>query len=66
MQVSVVYDGPIPAPIRQGNRVGTLHVTAPGVEAIDIPLLAGQSVAEKGFFGRTLAAVAHYVDRLVN
>ncbi len=46
---------PLQAPITAGDMVGTLIVTAPGSPAINLPLLAGADVAEKGFFARAAA-----------
>lgn len=57
MKVSVRYQSPIPAPIKAGQRVGTLIVEAPGFETIEAPLLAGQDVGQLGMFGRLGAAL---------
>ena len=46
---------PLQAPIMAGDTVGALIVTAPGSPAIELPLLAGADVAEKGFFARAAA-----------
>lgn len=59
MQVSVRYDGPIPAPIKKGDVVGKLTVTAPGIEPINLPLVAGADVPQLGMFGRAAAALSH-------
>jgi len=61
VKVSVVYDEPIPAPIKEGQQVGTLKMEAPGLAAIEVPLVATASVAKIGFFGRISAALAHFV-----
>ena len=47
LQVKVVYDGPIPAPITKGDRIATLQVTAPGMPAEEAPLVAGADVPER-------------------
>jgi serine-type D-Ala-D-Ala carboxypeptidase (penicillin-binding protein 5/6) len=65
LQVKVVYDGPIPAPITKGDRIATLQVTAPGMPAEEAPLVAGADVPEKGFFGRAFAALGTWVGHLV-
>jgi serine-type D-Ala-D-Ala carboxypeptidase (penicillin-binding protein 5/6) len=44
MKVSVRYNGPIAAPIRQGQTVATLVVTAPGMAPQSIPLKATAAV----------------------
>ncbi len=61
MKVTVVYDGPVPAPIGAGDRLAVLRVTAPGAETVEVPLLAGGSVEKLGLFGRLLAALKHLV-----
>jgi len=50
-------DGPVPAPISAGDRIGTLVVTVPGVAPLERPLLAGADVPELGLFGRVFAAL---------
>lgn len=66
MKVTVVSDQPIPAPIEKGARIGSLLITAPGVESVELPLVAGDSVPRKGFFGRIVASVGHRVGSLWN
>lgn len=61
MQVAVVYDGPVPAPVAEGDEVARLVITAPGIEAHVFPLYAAASVAEAGVIGRVWAALAHFV-----
>ncbi len=59
MKVTVKFEGPIPAPITKGDKIAALVVSAPGVEAIEIPLLAGGDVGQLGLFGRLGAALTH-------
>ena len=59
MVVSAVYDGPVAAPVKQGDRIATLRVSLPNGENMDYPLLAGADVEELGLFGRMLAAAQH-------
>jgi D-alanyl-D-alanine carboxypeptidase (penicillin-binding protein 5/6) len=65
MKVSVAYDGPIPAPITEGDRLAVLKISAPGVETVEVPLVAGNSVEKLGFFGRLFAAVKHLVQEQI-
>ena len=57
MEVKIVADGPIAAPVEQGARVATLVVSAPDVETRQWPLLAGASVDSLSGFGRIGAAI---------
>jgi D-alanyl-D-alanine carboxypeptidase (penicillin-binding protein 5/6) len=61
MKASVVYDGPVPAPVVQGSRIGKLVVTAPGVETVEVPLVAQADVPRLGFAGRIAATVGHLI-----
>ncbi|MCR6632150.1 MAG: D-alanyl-D-alanine carboxypeptidase [Magnetospirillum sp.] len=59
MKVTAVYDGPIAAPIRKGQPVGKLVIAAPGINTVELPLLAGADVEKLGFMGRMTAALKH-------
>jgi serine-type D-Ala-D-Ala carboxypeptidase (penicillin-binding protein 5/6) len=61
MTVSLVYEGPLMAPIEAGQEVGRLIVEAPGYEAQDYPLYASETVGRKGMMGRIGAALAHMI-----
>jgi len=61
MKVSVVYEGPIPAPIKAGSQLATLKVTAPEMEDVNIPLYAATDVEQLGVFGKVGAAVEYLV-----
>jgi D-alanyl-D-alanine carboxypeptidase (penicillin-binding protein 5/6) len=51
----IVYDGPIKAPIRKGDQVAVLRVTAADTAATnDIPLFAGEDVGQSNFAMRGL------------
>ena len=56
VRARIVYQGPIKAPIAQGQHVADLVVTAGGVEQ-RMPLVAEKAVGEAGFFGRILAGL---------
>jgi D-alanyl-D-alanine carboxypeptidase (penicillin-binding protein 5/6) len=60
LKVVVSYTGPVPAPIKKGDKIGELQASTPDVPAVSIPLKAGTAVPELGFFGRITAAV-HYL-----
>ncbi len=61
MTVKTIFDGPIPAAIRQGQQVATLRIEAPDMEPIQLPLVAGANVDRLGLFGRLGAAVNYLV-----
>jgi serine-type D-Ala-D-Ala carboxypeptidase (penicillin-binding protein 5/6) len=61
MEVKVVYDGPIPAPITNGAKVAELEITAPGIEPRRLPLIAGAEVREANLFGRVTSALGYLI-----
>ncbi|MEQ9638864.1 MAG: D-alanyl-D-alanine carboxypeptidase family protein [Alphaproteobacteria bacterium] len=61
LKVAVRYDGPVPAPITKGTRIATLTISAPEMEAKDVPLLAGADVERLGAVGRIFARLGHMV-----
>lgn len=61
MSVSIVYDGPVSAPIAEGDTVGRLVVETDSGVAREFPLVAAESVARKGMFGRAMDALAGLV-----
>ena len=60
---TIKYDGPIPAPITKGDRIATLVVTAPDVEPIEVPLLAGADVAKGGFGKKLMGAAEQWINK---
>jgi D-alanyl-D-alanine carboxypeptidase (penicillin-binding protein 5/6) len=57
LKVTAVYDGPVPAPIAKGQQVGKLVLSAPGINDIELPLVASEAVGKLGFAGRITAAI---------
>lgn len=59
LRVVAKFDDPIAAPIRKGDSLGKLVVTAPGEEKLELPLKAGADVGDLGTVGRLSALVNH-------
>ncbi|WP_199899509.1 D-alanyl-D-alanine carboxypeptidase family protein [Sneathiella glossodoripedis] len=59
MQVKLVYNEPIPAPIIKGSPVARLLITAPEMDPIEVPLLAAENVERPGVVKRVMAAVKY-------
>jgi len=57
MKVRVVYEGPIPAPIKIGDVVARVVIDLPDQDPIEIPLQAGNNVEQLGLVGRLGAAL---------
>ena len=60
MKVAVEYDRPVPAPIRKGDTVGKVVVTAPDAAPAEAPLVAAASVDRMNALGR-IATLAGYL-----
>lgn len=51
---TVVYKGPLMAPVKEGDIVGELIITAPGTPDRKIPVAAAKSVNELGLIGKAM------------
>lgn len=54
---SVVYKSPLMAPIKEGDIVGELVISAPGTPDKKIPVAAGKGVNEMGLIGKAIAGL---------
>lgn len=61
MKVHLVYDGPVPAPIQKGEKLGELVVRIPGADTVRVPVLAGDDVPKLGVAGRIGAVLSHLI-----
>lgn len=61
IELKIEYDGPLRAPIAQGDRVARLRISAPGVPPASVPLYAGQTIAPAGFFARITNAISSWL-----
>ncbi|MEM7024070.1 MAG: D-alanyl-D-alanine carboxypeptidase family protein [Pseudomonadota bacterium] len=61
LEVKVIYEGPIPAPIAMGSTVAQLEITAPGIEPRRVPLVAGEAVEPVGMLGRMTNAIGYLI-----
>jgi D-alanyl-D-alanine carboxypeptidase (penicillin-binding protein 5/6) len=57
IRARIVYQGPVRAPIAQGQHIADLVVTAGDMPPQVTPLVAEEAVAEAGFFGRIWAGL---------
>jgi D-alanyl-D-alanine carboxypeptidase (penicillin-binding protein 5/6) len=61
LEVKVVYDGPIPAPVADGTQLAQLEISAPGLEPRRVPLIAGEAVQAANVFGRMTSAIGYLI-----
>ena len=61
LEVKVVYDEPVPAPVALGTTLAELEISAPGIEPRRVPLLAGEEIQEAGLLGRMSGALGYLI-----
>lgn len=55
------FEGPLPAPLVKGTKVGIAAVTLPDGRVIEYPLEIGADVARMGVVGRVATMIQHYL-----
>ena len=61
LDVRVVYEGPISAPIAKGAEIAKIVIKGKDLEAIEIPLQAASDVGRLGYVGRLKAAASYII-----
>lgn len=51
-KLTAVYDKPVKAPVKQGDKLGFVKIEVPGTETIEVPLIADKDIKKVGWFGR--------------
>jgi len=59
MQVKLVYNEPVPAPIIKGTPIARLVISAPDMDNIEVPLLATENIERPGFVKRVTSAIKY-------
>ena len=59
--VTAVYDGPVAAPIKRGDKIGVLKVEVPGLGKYEYDLSAGAPVGTLGLFPKTMKKAKHFL-----
>jgi len=62
LKVAVRYEGPVKAPVYKGEKLGTLVVSAPGIETIERQLFVGETVERLGPVGRVIETLGALVS----
>jgi D-alanyl-D-alanine carboxypeptidase (penicillin-binding protein 5/6) len=52
LKTAIDFEQPVAAPIAKGQQLGTLTITAPGIDPKVVPLVAAENVPQLGFFAR--------------
>ncbi len=61
LKAEVVVGEPVAAPIKKGQNIAVLRISAPELETREYPLVAAEDVAEVGFVGKLIAKVRHLI-----
>jgi len=61
MTAKVIYEGPVPAPIKKGQPIATLELSANGIETKTYSLVAGADVESLGGMSRIKAALSYII-----
>ncbi len=61
LKIKLIYETPIPAPIREGSALAKIRIEAPGLSMEEVPVLAGANVAKADFVGRVTGALEYLI-----
>ena len=61
LQVKVVYDSPVPAPVEAGQVIGHVEMTAEGMPTRMMPLMAASPVERAGVIGRMTGTLEYLI-----
>jgi len=62
VKVVMHYNGPLKAPIAQGQQIGTLTVTAPDYPGYAVPVYAQKEVPEAGIIGKIFLGIRSLIS----
>lgn len=62
LKVEISYKGPLQAPVKKGDVVGTLKISIPRVKDFEVPLVAAADVEKIGLFAGAFAKALLLVD----
>lgn len=61
IKMKIVYKSPIPAPIKKGDKIGKVIITAPSIKDIHFPVFAAEDVEKIGFWKRIYSALYYLI-----
>ena len=62
----IVYDGPLPAPVREGDQVASLELWIAGTRSQSVPLCAAETVEQGSIYRRAVDAMGALVVGLLH
>ncbi|MEM7056538.1 MAG: D-alanyl-D-alanine carboxypeptidase family protein [Pseudomonadota bacterium] len=64
-QLKIRFDGPVPAPVAEGQEIGHVEISVPDLPMVTVPLIAKHSVEKGGFVTRIQAAGQLLLESLI-
>jgi D-alanyl-D-alanine carboxypeptidase (penicillin-binding protein 5/6) len=61
VKVTAIFDGPLTAPVVPGREVGMLHIEAPGMAPVEVPLVTAGNAERLGALRRMIVAARHLI-----
>ena len=61
LDARIIYEGPVPAPIAEGQQIARLVLEAPGATSVEKPLFAGNHVARPSLLPRMATSLGYLV-----
>jgi D-alanyl-D-alanine carboxypeptidase (penicillin-binding protein 5/6) len=59
MKAKIIFNNPVPAPIKKGDNLGHVIITGVGPKDLKIPVSAGRTVNRLGYIGRITSAAKY-------
>lgn len=61
VKMTAIYDKPVKAPVKTGQELGTVRIEIPDSEAVEVPLIAANSIEKVGILGKIKSNLKYLV-----
>lgn len=61
-EIKIIYDSPIRAPIKKGQKLGILRISIPNEGVYDFSLVANEDIQKMGYFGKLKTAIFYLLS----
>lgn len=61
LNATLIYQGPVEAPVYVDEQIGYIQIAGPGIDPIDVPVVAGQSIDSVGRFEQVIQGLQYSV-----
>ena len=59
VKMTAVYDKPVKAPVKQGDKLGTVRIEIPEQEPFEVEIVANKNIEKMGIFGRAMENIKY-------